>query len=77
MRREDIRVMQLLLDRGAIADMKTKDDETPLFEAVRNRNIPIIKLLLASGANVNTKTNLGYSPLYYAKNGNILKLLVC
>lgn len=69
--------MQLLLDRGAIADMKTKDDETPLFEAVRNRNIPIIKLLLASGANVNTKTNLGYSPLYYAKNGNILKLLVC
>jgi uncharacterized protein len=65
----------LLLDRGAVANIKTKYDETPLFEAVKRKNIPIIELLLASGANVNVKTDVGYSPLSYAKKRQYIEII--
>jgi len=51
--------------------------DTPLLEAIRQRNIPEVKRLISEGANVNEADNKGLLPLILAgKQSEIIQLLI-
>lgn len=69
-RKSSPEIVELLLNKNAIVDIKNSYGNTPLFNAVfecRNGNGQIIKLLRAAGADPNNKNNYGVSPLELAK----------
>lgn len=70
--REDIELMQLLLDAGADVDLAESDmpggDFNPLLRAAYKGQIEVVRFLLDAGADV-TVSNQGFTPLKYAKLG--------
>ena len=70
--REDIELMQLLLDAGADIDLAESDmpggDFNPLLRAAYKGKIDVVRFLLDAGADV-TASNQGYTALKYAKLG--------
>ena len=73
--------VQLLLEKGADANVRSKLGETPLGNAAGAGNAETVKLLLDRGADVNSRNSRGYSPLMLAAgsdamNADIVKLLI-
>jgi ankyrin repeat protein len=65
-RRETVRV---LIQNGANCDVKDKDHQTPLMEAIIHRSptsLDTIRLLLEHGANANSQNKYGFTALNYA-----------
>lgn len=48
--------------------------ETPLWLAVRHRNLPLVKYLLGFGANINTTSQNGYNLLHAAAIGGSIRV---
>jgi ankyrin repeat protein len=55
---------------------KDQNGNTHLHNAVLQDNVALAKSLLAKGANVHAKSNSGQTPVFYAKNKEILELLL-
>jgi hypothetical protein len=55
--------VQMLLDKGADCNARTRDGDTVLNAAIRSENARLVKLLIARGANVNTQDYRGVAPL--------------
>ena len=67
--RGDTMSIRLLLDAGALIDLKTRIAErTALHQAVLKSKIDVMKMLIYRGADVNAKNKFGRTPLYYATN---------
>jgi len=64
-RLDDSELVQLLLDAGAIVDVKGRG-YTPLGQAARNNNLEILRLLLRAGADPDRKSDDGDYPLHSA-----------
>ncbi len=76
---KSLRVLEILINYGFNINIQNKYGESPLFEAVKSKNIPIIELLLDSGANVNIKNKYNNTPLFYAvwdENIAVMELLL-
>jgi ankyrin len=66
---DGLRVAQLLLERGADANIRRSDHWTPLHLASRWGKLDIVQLLIHHGAEVNAVDNLGKTPLHEVSNG--------
>ena len=55
--------VRLLLDKGALMNLKDKDGDTPLHRAVVNSRMDCVQLLVERGADKTAKRNDGKSPL--------------
>jgi ankyrin repeat protein len=55
------------LKAGALPNIPTKIDETPLMRAVRKKNFNIVKLLVEHGADIHAKKKEGDSVLELAR----------
>ncbi|VAW79110.1 hypothetical protein MNBD_GAMMA12-389 [hydrothermal vent metagenome] len=66
-------VSLLLLDRGALANVKNAKSLTPIFFAPDDRTL---KLLISRGAKLNVSTNDGSAPIAYARNPQVIRYLV-
>jgi hypothetical protein len=74
-----IRILEMLLAKGAEVDARNHIHQTPLFWAVIQNNIPGTKVLLAHGAEVNARQDGGMTPPHWAAlNGycNLAKVLI-
>lgn len=74
-----VRIVRLLLERGADTEAKDVSGLTPLSVAVQNGHETIVKLLLDRGAAIETKDRSGRTPLSIAAqnwNEAIVKLLL-
>lgn len=71
----DIRVMEFLLDHGALVD-GVPLRLAPLHAAVFNDYFDRVELLLARGANVNRTCVRGTTPLFAARSGAMVKRLI-
>jgi ankyrin repeat protein len=74
-------VAEVFIDNGADVNAKDKHSHTPLYFAVRKKDIDTVKLLIAKGANVNVKEEKkgGASPLHAAierRHPDMAKLLI-
>jgi ankyrin repeat protein len=82
-----LKVIHLLIEKGATVDATDNDGETPLFEAIRStikngeKQRSALEALLIKGANPNVKNRKGQTPLQVAKRmrradaGRIVELL--
>ena len=82
-----LKVINLLIEKGATVDATDNDGETPLFEAIRStikngeKQRSALEALLIKGANPNVKNRKGQTPLQVAKRmrradaGRIVELL--
>jgi ankyrin repeat protein len=61
---DNVRVAQLLLDRGTDVNTRRKDDWTPLHAASYNANAKIVQLLIDHGAEVDAVDDFGNTPLH-------------
>jgi RNA polymerase sigma factor (sigma-70 family) len=63
---DDMALVELLLERRAEVDARTRTGQTPLHLAVQLDYRAIVARLLAGAANPNAATDLGLTPLHYA-----------
>src|SRR5207245_4699127 len=74
----DVRMMKLLIDKGANIDMKNSQDSTALMYAATN--LAKTRVLLGAGAEVKVKGKRGATPMSVAVTTSgstpVLKLLV-
>ena len=63
-RKNNIHMVQLLLDAGADINIQTKEGNTPLHIAVNNTEL--VRMLIAAGTDINIKNNVGKTPLHWA-----------
>lgn len=82
-----LKVVNLLIEKGATVDAIDKDGETPLFEAIRStikngeKQRAALEALLTKGADPNVKNRKGQTPLQIAQRmrradaGRIVELL--
>ena len=68
--KEQVKIVKLLLDKGADVNAKNWDNRTPLVLAAKKGYTQVVKLLLNSGADVSLKDQLGWVALDYAKENN-------
>ena len=64
----DIAMVNLLLKKGAIVNMKTNAGRTPLHIAAENNDIGVMNILLENGAEVNSLCYESWTPLMDACN---------
>lgn len=64
------RLVELLLERGAIIDCRTRDLLTPLHCAARSGHDAVVELLLERGAPIAAKTKNGLAPLHMGAQGD-------
>ena len=60
-------IVQLLLERDADVNLKSKEGNTPLMAAAYNRHEGVVKLLLAAGAEVNAQNRADETALSLAR----------
>lgn len=66
-----LKVVQLLLDKGADVNVANSNRETPLHGASASGRVEIVQLLLEHDADVEAKDSVNRTPLLYAaKSGN-------
>lgn len=58
-----LKIINLLLSKGAGINTKDADGNTPLHDAAYYCRFPNVRLLISSGANVNSTNNEGRTPL--------------
>lgn len=78
-RNGEVKLVHMLLDKGAIVDGKNDSGKTPLHNAVISRKMEIVESLLNKGANVNSTNKSDITPLHLAVEfgtKDILKLLL-
>lgn len=73
--REDVRVLEVLLDHGADPNSPEEGGATPLHAAAQvgafpSRSLAVTELLIARGADVNARDDLGRTPLHIAVTTN-------
>ena len=76
---KNIQLPRLLLLMGTSPNSTNLQNESPIFEAVRNGAVPYIILLKNAQANLNLQNNKGQTPLVVSilkKNEKIAKLLI-
>ncbi|AYN00399.1 ankyrin repeat domain-containing protein [Chryseobacterium sp. 3008163] len=66
--KEEIKIMQKLIDMGVNVNQQNKKGWTALMVSVESAPLSIVQFLLDKGANVNSKDNLGWTALDWAKN---------
>ena len=72
----DLKKVQLLLDKGAHVNAVSKDEKSPLGLALNLPNsLPVAQALLAKGANVNQADKRGFTPLMFAGFSGNLELI--
>jgi len=71
--RGHIKVVTLLLDRGAELDVKNTSGDTALIRAARGGHTQVVSLLLDRGAELGMKNNSGHTALIDAVDGEGLK----
>lgn len=73
-----VKLVELLLEKGANVDAKDNYGETPLMKACINSKIDIAKLLIEKGADVDARSEMGSPLMNAASQGNLelVKLLV-
>eukprot|EP01124_Arcella_intermedia_P006830 TRINITY_DN14123_c0_g1_i2.p1 TRINITY_DN14123_c0_g1~~TRINITY_DN14123_c0_g1_i2.p1 ORF type:complete len:1045 (-),score=251.80 TRINITY_DN14123_c0_g1_i2:2007-5141(-) len=70
-------VIQLLIDQGFNINIQNQDGWTALHFAVKNNNTKIIELLLNNKADINSTTKEGYTPLHLSiENGDLVSMLI-
>ncbi|KAL6043700.1 Ankyrin repeat domain-containing protein 49, partial [Balamuthia mandrillaris] len=67
---EHVRVLQLLLDKGARLDQRDKNGLTPLHRACYENNLHMIRVLLSKGADVRAEDKFKSHPLHWASYTN-------
>ncbi len=75
------RLLQLLLNNGAMVSAKDRDGRTPLHFALADGRYTLARILLDNGADANAKDNAGRTPMDLAgqvagENGYALKALL-
>jgi len=76
---EDIKMVKLLLKKGAKIENRDVFGETPLLKATASGNLDIVKVLVENKANVNEVSNFYWTPLMkavYSENADLVKYLV-
>ena len=63
--RNETKIVQDLLTRGADPNLADKEGDTPLHIAAQLGNLDIVKMLLDKGVNPNAKSKLGGTPLMW------------
>lgn len=61
-----VKLIELLLDRGAIIDCRTRDLLTPLHCAARSGHDAVVEILVEKQAPISAKTKNGLTPLHMA-----------
>ena len=69
-RRDYQDIAELLLNHGAVVDLRSLSDFTPLADAAWNGNLNMVKLLLDAGADINATNYEGHTPLSCARDNN-------
>lgn len=64
----DVEIVKLLMDHGALVNLKVMGTLTPLFSAASSGHVHIVKLLLEHGASVDDEIWLGETPLFAASS---------
>lgn len=65
--RNDVEIINFLLDKGADVNIPDKDGYTPIYYAITQRNMETTELLVERGADLNVATKgRGESPLRWA-----------
>jgi ankyrin repeat protein len=65
---EDLRTVEVLLERGAPVEARAEGGGTPLHSAAFNGNVAVVQALLAHGADPNTAKDDGKTPLDLARD---------
>lgn len=71
----NVKIVNILLQKGADVNVKTGADRTALMYAVENDSIDIIKLLVQEKANVNSQDYSGMTPLMMATSTNKIEIV--
>ena len=71
-----VKLVELLLDRGAIIDCRTRDLLTPLHCAARSGHDAVVEVLLDRGAPIAAKTKNGLAPLHMAAQGDHVNIFL-
>lgn len=74
-----LKIVKLLITRGANVNVHDRDGLTPLMKAIGSYNLLVVTYLLDSGADVNAKDQRGHTPLTHAimrSQSQILSLLI-
>jgi len=61
---------ELVLNKGAIIDCRTRDLLTPLHCAARSGHDSVVEVLIERGAPIAAKTKNGLAPLHMAAQGD-------
>ncbi len=72
--REDLRLVETLLGKGADVNAKDQNSDTALMKASQNGRLEIVKLLLKRGADVNLKDRSGDNALSQAARARHLEV---
>ena len=64
---EDYRIIELFLEKGADANLSTKNGTTPLMQAAYKGNVALVRLFLTYGADPTLKDKTGKTALDMAK----------
>lgn len=65
-----IRIVSLLLKKGAKVDEVDMENQTPLMRASLNGHVSVVKLLIKKGADVNLQDTFKRTPLHWAMYEN-------
>ena len=70
-----LKVVEYLVEHGAIVDSKGVYEETPMSAAARDGYLNVVKYLLNCGAKIETRDFKGSTPLQYAVGGKNIDII--
>ena len=69
-----LKIVKLLLEKGAMVNKQNDSKESPLFAAC-SENLSIVKNLVDRGAKIETNNDSKETPLYKASSSNKIKIV--